>query len=541
MKRFAGATAVLLMLVVGAVAIALPGQGPWTVRVLVVCATALPAIGAYYGAKKARRLGGREGLAWRVMASAMVLMTPIYLAEFVGAFAVETVLIALAYTMGAIAVLIVPLPNAGPYQRLVAGLDALALGVVVGTVTFWMVLGSEIDVAGHAVWAMSDAAIMAMIGYVAMRRGQERGIDWPLFWLMAGVGGYLGGILISSISEAPYYIGHPSDFAYFFGMAAFALGAVVREQEQQASRQILKPVRWIHVLPPYILVVVLAAALIPHEIAELATDPTGSIIELGILLTILVVLLRQLAMIAEQRRKIEIEQSGVIATVSHELRTPLTTVMGFLDLLEDWGGFSEEEKVEMVTMMRNQSHVMARVVGDLISVARQEIEQLEITRAAVDVDELVQSAVELVPEIEESALRIQIADGTTMTADRERLIQIITNYLSNAAKYGSGRVDLTVFEEAGETVIEVHDDGPGVPDIFHLVIWERFERGPQRQGAIPGSGIGLSVARGIARSHGGETHYRRSERLGGSCFTVRIPLHLPLLQQPAPFEPALPA
>ena len=541
MRKFAGVTAVLLLSVVGAIAIALPGQGSLSVRVLVACATALPAIAAFYGAKKATRIGGREGVAWRIMASAMVLMTPIYVAEYVGAFEVETVLIALAYAMGAIAVLMVPLPNAGPYQRVVAGLDALALGVVVAIGTFWFVSGSEIDVAGHATWAMSDAAIMAMIGYVAMRRSQERGIDWPLFWLMAGVGGYLGGILVSSVSGVPYFIGHTSDFAYFFGMASFALGAVVKEHGQQTSRQILKPVRWIHVLPPYILVVVLTGALVPHELAELDTDPAGSVIELGILLTILVVLLRQLAMIAEQRRKIEIEQSGVIATVSHELRTPLTTVMGFLDLLEDWGGFSEEEKVEMVTMMRNQSHVMARVVGDLISVARKEIEQLEITQAAVDVDELVQSAVHLVPELETSSLQIDIAVGTDMTADRDRILQITTNYLSNAAKYGSGRVHLAVFEESGETIIEVHDDGPGVPDIFHLVIWERFERGAQRQGAIPGSGIGLSVARGIARSHGGETHYRRSERLGGACFTVRIPLHLPLLEQPAPLEPALPA
>jgi signal transduction histidine kinase len=116
------------------------------------------------------------------------------------------------------------------------------------------------------------------------------------------------------------------------------------------------------------------------------------------------------------------------------------------------------------------------------------------------------------------------------------MLQIVTNLLSNAAKYGSSRVEIVAFEEGADTVIEVHDDGPGVPDMYHLVIWERFERGAQRQSAIPGSGIGLSVARGIARSHGGDTDYRRSERLGGSCFSVRVPLLRRLPQRPTPPE-----
>lgn len=111
-----------------------------------------------------------------------------------------------------------------------------------------------------------------------------------------------------------------------------------------------------------------------------------------------------------------------------------------------------------------------------------------------------------------------------MLADRRRMLQIMVRYLSNACSDGSGRVEIRAFQDLGETVIEVHDVGPGVPDIFELVIWERFERGAQRQCAISGSGIRLSVARGIAHSHGGDTAYRRSERLGGSCFSLRIPV-----------------
>ncbi|MCP4306683.1 MAG: HAMP domain-containing histidine kinase [bacterium] len=539
--KFTGATAVLLMWAAAAVAIAIPGEKPLPTWVLVACGTALPAIAAVHAAKKGERLGGREGLAWRIFAVGMVVMTPIYLAEFVGATEIEDILIAVSYALGGIAIITVPLPNAGPYQRLVASLDAAGLGLVVATGTFWVISGSELDTGGHAVWVMSDTAIMVMLGYVAVRRSQDRGVDWAFFWLIGGVGAYLGGVMISSISTTAYFIGHPADFAYFFGMGSFALATTASENRARQTRLILKPVRWVHVLAPYTMVVALTGVLIVHEAGEWGEDIAGSVLELGILTTILLVLVRQLAMIVEQRHKIELEQNGVIATVSHELRTPLTTVMGFLDLLEDWDKFSDEEKIEMVSMMRSQSHVMGRVVGDLVAVAREEIEQLDITRSSLSVDDLLRSAIELVPELQQTTLSVDVAPDIVLTADQDRMLQIITNYLSNATKYGSGHIDVVAFDEHDHTVIEVHDDGPGIPDIFRLVIWERFERGPQRQGSIPGSGIGLSVARGIARSHGGETQYRSSERLGGGCFSVHIPIHHQLLQQPERFEPAVPA
>jgi signal transduction histidine kinase len=110
---------------------------------------------------------------------------------------------------------------------------------------------------------------------------------------------------------------------------------------------------------------------------------------LGAVATLWLVLARQLAMIAEQRRKIQLEQRGVIATISHELRTPLTAVVAFLDLLEDWELFRDDEKIEMVAMMRDQSHVLARVVADLVDVAQQRIDHLDLSHVSVNLDEFV--------------------------------------------------------------------------------------------------------------------------------------------------------
>ena len=129
------------------------------------------------------------------------------------------------------------------------------------------------------------------------------------------------------------------------------------------------------------------------------------------------------------------------------------------------------------------------MVVDLVDVARQRIDHLDITHVNVDVSEFVRSAVSQVPEIERFDVRLDIGGVVDLTTDRDRMLQIVTNFLSNAAKYGSSRVEIVVFDPSGDTVIEVHDDGPGVPDMYHMVIWERFERGAQRQSPYPDPGL----------------------------------------------------
>jgi signal transduction histidine kinase len=524
MRALTGFATVAFLAMVGVISIALTGEDSGPVWVLLACATALPAIAAVGAGQKGKRLGGREGLPWFFLSAAMTLMIPIYVVHHLEWRALEDVLISGAYALGGIAVLAVPLPDAGPYQRMVASLDASALGLVIATGTYWLGTGSGMDFAGNLIWTVSDAAIMAMVGYVAFRRSQRRGIDWPLLCVIAAVGAYLAGVLISTISVRPYYIGHEADYAYFLGLAGYALAPLIPERKQVRSQDILKPVRWGHVITPYVLVGALAAALIAHQIQLWGEDPTRTGIELGLMAAMLVVLIRQLAMIAEQRRKVEVEQGGVIATISHELRTPLTTIVGFLDLLEDWDDFDDQERADMVELARDQSHVMARVVGDLVDVARQKIEQTELQITTIQLDEFLDAAISVVPELRRASVRTEIAPAARLTADRERMLQVIANLLSNAAVYGRGEVEIVARQSGPFTVFEVHDNGPGVPDMYQHVIWERFERGAQRQSAIPGSGIGLAVARGLVRAHGGETRYRASERLGGACFELRMPM-----------------
>lgn len=518
MKPSTGIPAVLLFAALAGAGIALDA-----VEAIVVSATVLPTLASLNAFRRSKAKEGRERSAWCLLALSMGLMIPIYLAEYLGAFVLEDVLIAAAYLVGALAIIVLPLPNAGPYQRMVASLDAVGIGVVAATATFWIALGSQLDGAGHTVWLISDASIIAMVGYVAVRRSQRRGIDWPLLSVIAGVGFYVSGVVVSSLSGLAYFIGHPADIAYCAGMTCFALAPVIRERTAIAPQHILKPVRWGHVLVPYVLIATLTIVLLAHQVSVWGQDVAGTVLQLGILGGMLLVLVRQLAMIAEQRNKIEIEQAGVIATISHELRTPLTTIVGYVDLLEDWPRYGDDDKRQMIEAIRSESHVMARVVGDLVDLARHDIERRDLTRKKIPLEDLVEAAVTVVPSLAEILVRTSITPGTKVDADRERLMQVLVNFLANAGQYGAGCIEIIAFERAEETWIEVHDDGPGIPEMYRVVMWERFERGPQRQSAIPGSGIGLAVARAIARAHGGDTDYRRSERLGGACFTVRIP------------------
>jgi two-component system sensor histidine kinase AdeS len=93
--------------------------------------------------------------------------------------------------------------------------------------------------------------------------------------------------------------------------------------------------------------------------------------------------------------------------------------------------------------------------------------------------------------------------------------------MMNAERYGGGSTLVRVSTVGDDVVIEVHDDGPGVPTRYEIAIWERFERGANRYNAAsPGSGIGLAVVNAVAKAHGGSAEYERSKLLGGACFRV---------------------
>jgi signal transduction histidine kinase len=148
---------------------------------------------------------------------------------------------------------------------------------------------------------------------------------------------------------------------------------------------------------------------------------------------------------------------------------------------------------------------------------------MDLDIAPTAVDDLAWSSINSAV-VDATSVRVHAQRNVVAFVDPIRMRQALANLLSNAARYGGDKALIVASAESGNLLIEVHDNGPGVPRKYELLIWEKFERGPNRlNAAVPGSGIGLSVTNAIAQAHGGIAGYRRSERLGGACFWIRLP------------------
>jgi len=148
---------------------------------------------------------------------------------------------------------------------------------------------------------------------------------------------------------------------------------------------------------------------------------------------------------------------------------------------------------------------------------------MHINESTVHLIDLIAKAQRTV-EADLESFSVEVEADLHARLDADRVQQVIVNYLTNASRYGGPTVEVLARSNGGDLRIEVHDDGPGIPKRYELSIWGRLERGANRfNAAVPGSGIGLAIVNSIAVAHGGAAEYRRSERLGGACFSLSLP------------------
>ncbi len=238
----------------------------------------------------------------------------------------------------------------------------------------------------------------------------------------------------------------------------------------------------------------------------------------------LVILLRQVYVILRDRNKVDRKRSELVASVSHELRTPLTAMVGFLTLLDDHGEeFPAEAREEMIAEATDQARHMSRLVSDLLMLAKGDMSQMNLEIGEVRAMGIVTSVLRNV-DLAGTRIDQELDAEVKVLVDPDRVQQALSNLVSNAVRYGGGRCLIVAFVRGRDLVFEVHDNGEGVPTRFESMIWHDFERGAHRLDAVtPGLGIGLSIVRAVAESHGGKAEYRTSERLGGACFGLTIP------------------
>lgn len=254
--------------------------------------------------------------------------------------------------------------------------------------------------------------------------------------------------------------------------------------------------------------------------AEVASNP---ILLLSVVVVALLVIARQGIAILDNRATIEEQRDLLVTTISHELRTPLTAVVGYVELLAEDRDRLEPDQVDMLDIIHEQAAYMSTIVSDLIMLARGSDGGLDLDVEQVAVEELANTAIHA-SGIDRGSVELKGGGDLVVFVDRSRMQQVLVNLLTNAARYGGPRRLLRIVSTGSDVVFEVHDNGQGVPRRHEVRIWDRFDRGPNRLNAtIPGSGIGLAVVGAIADAHGGSTGYRRSEFLGGACFSVSLP------------------
>ncbi len=215
-----------------------------------------------------------------------------------------------------------------------------------------------------------------------------------------------------------------------------------------------------------------------------------------------------------------------IAAVSHELRTPLSAVVGFAGALANGvEAYSTDELTEMATVIYTQSIELTHLVDDLLTSERAASGNLTIRAADIALLD------ECNDIVESTRLSVAVSvHGASIAAyaDPLRTRQILRNLLTNAARYGGDKVEVEVAASNGSALVSVRDNGAGVRHIDVEQIFEPYYR-TQGEGSAPDSvGLGLAVARQLARLMGGDLEYRRSNQ-----WTV-FELALPLSSVPAP-------
>ncbi|MGQ0522852.1 MAG: hybrid sensor histidine kinase/response regulator [Betaproteobacteria bacterium] len=235
---------------------------------------------------------------------------------------------------------------------------------------------------------------------------------------------------------------------------------------------------------------------------------------------------RQLKEAGESARRM----NEFIAMLAHELRNPLAPILNAVEILERTPPDTSSQATPLVGVIARQTRHLARIVDDLIDINRIARGTLTISRATVDVTDVVDSSVEAVrPRIDRAKQHLELAvpsEPLTVFGDLHRLAQVLSNILNNASRYTpqGGTISVTARKLADEIVLSVRDTGRGIPREDFERIFNLFDQGSHAAAeAGSGLGIGLSLARRIVELHGG-TITVESDGIGkGSVFHVRLP------------------
>ncbi|WP_339949237.1 ATP-binding protein [uncultured Albimonas sp.] len=242
-----------------------------------------------------------------------------------------------------------------------------------------------------------------------------------------------------------------------------------------------------------------------------------------------------------QERRLERARARFVASVNHELRTPLTSLKGSLDMFaRHFAAGLDADAATLIKLSQRNAERLLNLVNDVLTVQAIDADGLSLSVAPVKADEAVQDAVDSLQGYADGfgVRLILVTDGShpTILVDRDRLLQVFANLISNAVKFSprNGEVRVSMAVEAGSVVYEVADDGDGIPWDLRARLFERFAPGRDRGGiaGAQGTGLGLAISHELVTRLGGDIGYETRAvgeiapgEASGTVFRIRFAVH----------------
>jgi signal transduction histidine kinase len=234
----------------------------------------------------------------------------------------------------------------------------------------------------------------------------------------------------------------------------------------------------------------------------------------------------------EQLQSLDRLKDDFMSSVTHELRTPLTSIRALTELMRDDPDMAAAQRQQFLGLVVAESERLSRLVNQVLDLAKIESGSAEWLSADVDVAALLQQAALTTGELfreRGAVLRLDLPPLPTpaLRADPDRLLQVLLNLLSNAAKFvphTSGEVDLRLRWNDRVLTVEVQDNGPGIPGEQQALVFEKFRQGGSASHRPQGTGLGLPISRRIVEHFGGRL-WLRSAPGQGACFGFDLPLN----------------
>nr|WP_245345353.1 HAMP domain-containing sensor histidine kinase [Halobacillus andaensis] len=238
-----------------------------------------------------------------------------------------------------------------------------------------------------------------------------------------------------------------------------------------------------------------------------------------------------LKQLKEEQKQYESSRQQLIANVSHDLRTPLSSIKGYVEGLQDGIADTKEKQDKYYQIIRRKTDQLDRLIEDLFQFSKMELNKFPIHQELVDSQAFLQDVLEeFEMEAEKKGVELSYQKpipSVTLSIDPERIVQVITNLIENAIRYGAKSLEVNAkVSEQGTFQLAVHDDGAGIEAKEIDKIFLQFYRGEKsRSRELGGSGLGLSIAQSIIQQHSGQIIVQ-SKPNKGSTFTLELPLFM---------------